>query len=232
MKRPRGSVAAVIPAAGWGKRMGGSMPKQFLRIQGKPLLIHTLEAFERCERIDTVILIVSDDQIEAARTMLDTWCVTKVGAVVPGGEERQESVRHGLEALKEDAVLAVIHDGVRPLVTPELITKVIDAADKSGAAILAVPVRDTVKKGTDMVERTLDRKSLWLVQTPQVFRTDWIVEAYRSAEREGFETTDDAALVERMGHTVHIVAGDPSNFKVTSQADLRLAELILERSLR
>ena len=136
---------------------------------------------------------------------------------------------NGLDALPDGVDLVVIHDGVRPFIKPDKIRLVIDSAAESGAAILAAPVRDTLKKGRTTVEQTLERRDMWLVQTPQVFRTEWIREAYRAARRDGIQATDDAMLVERLGHPVQIVEGEPSNFKVTSPADLRIAEMLLER---
>ena len=230
METPSKQVVAIIPCAGLGRRMGQVIPKQFLEIQGKPLLIYTLDKFERCPEINRVVLVVPSDHIETARAMIERWGMNKVDKVIAGGEERQDSVANGLGELPEECGIVIVHDGVRPFVSTEKIQEVIAEAREKGAAILAVPVKDTVKRGMDgCVEETLERESLWAVQTPQGFRTDWIKTAYEKARRDGYCGTDDAALVERCGYRVTIVEGEERNVKITSPEDLEWAEFLVKK---
>ena len=220
-----GKVAAIVTAAGPGKRMGQRVPKQFIEILGKPLFIHTLEKFDACRIIAEVVLVVPPDALKGARTALDASGIRKVRRVVGGGKERQDSVRNGLDALDDAVRWVAVHDGVRPFVSVSKIEEVVSAAQDHGAAILALPVRDTVKRvGDEGVEETVEREALWAAQTPQVFRTDWLREGYRKARVDGFRGTDDASLVERLGHAVKIVEGEERNIKITSPEDLALAE--------
>jgi 2-C-methyl-D-erythritol 4-phosphate cytidylyltransferase len=229
---PRGKIVAIIPTAGSGRRLGGETPKQFLNIQGKPIIIHTLEKFNRCSIIDEVILIVPTSYVGRARETVTRWGPLKVKAVIAGGEERQDSVQNGLDHLPEDVEIVVVHDGVRPFVSAEKIHEVGEKARECGGAILAVPVKDTVKIGREgWVEQTLDRDTLWSVQTPQAFRVDWIRKAYEKAKKEGYYATDDAALVERLGHRVAIVMGEEKNIKITTPADFSLAEMVVKKEM-
>jgi len=225
LETPSKQVVAIIPCAGLGRRMGGVVPKQFLEIQGKPLVVFTLDKFERCPEIHHVVLVVPPDHIETARAMTERWGMSKVDKVVAGGDERQDSVANGLGELPEECEIVIVHDGVRPFISISKIQEVVAAARKKGAAILAVPVKDTVKRGRDgCVEETLERDSLWAVQTPQGFRTDWIRAAYEKARQDGYSGTDDAALLERCGYRVTIVEGEERNVKITSPEDLAWAE--------
>ncbi len=221
-----GKVVAIVTAAGLGRRMGRGVPKQFLEIRGKPIFIHTLEKLGRCSLVDGVILVVPADVVEKARKEVAERNMHKVGPVVAGGVERRDSVQKGLEVLPDGVGIVVVHDAVRPCVSVEKIEEVIEVAKDRGAAILAVSMKDTVKRGNmGFVEATLDREGLWCVQTPQAFRVDWIKEGHDRARQDGVRATDDAALVERLGYPVHIVEGEDKNIKITSPADLRLAEL-------
>ena len=222
-------VTAIVPAAGCGKRMGRRIPKQFLTLRGKPIFVHTLEKLENSRLISTIILVVLADEVENARLTIAEWGIRKVTRVVSGGKERQDSVWNGLESIPADAKIVVVHDAVRPFVSVGKIDKVVRAAQKEGAAVLAVRAKDTVKRGQDgWVEETLNRDEVWLVQTPQAFRADWIKEAYAEARRDGTVSTDDAALVERMGYRIRIVEGEERNIKITSPEDFRLACVFAE----
>lgn len=218
-----GEVGAVIVAAGRSQRMGG-MDKLFAPLAGRPLLAHTLQAFEDTPCIDRVVVAANDRNIDAVRELVRVSGLGRVAAVVLGGDRRQDSVRAGLGALT-GVELVVVHDGARPLVTPGLVARVVEAARASGAAICAISVRDTVKE-VDQAEvvRTLDRGRLWLAQTPQAFRLDLLLEAHRVFEGEA---TDDAAMVEALGHPVRVIEGDPHNVKVTTPEDLRLLESLI-----
>jgi 2-C-methyl-D-erythritol 4-phosphate cytidylyltransferase len=177
-----------------------------------------------------VVLAVPEADVGYCRTeIVDTHAFTKVTQIVPGGQERQDSVRRALAAVDEEVGVVVIHDAVRPFVTEAMIRHVVEAARADGAAIIALPMRDTVKQvGADcLIERTIDRRPLWLAQTPQAFRRDWLVEAHRKAKAEGVTATDDAYLMEWMGHPVRVVEGSGENIKVTRPEDLVIGEAIL-----
>jgi len=217
------NVGAVIVAAGRGTRMEG-VDKLLAPLAGRPLLAHTLAAFQDCEAVQRVALVMAADRLVEGRDLVRAHALDKVTAVCEGGERRQDSVRAGLEALGP-CEWAVVHDGARPLVTPQVIEDGLAAARETGAAICAVPLSDTIKQvaASGEVERTVDREGLWLVQTPQVFRYDLLLEAHR---RAGIEATDDAALVEAMGGRVRVYMGSPRNIKVTTPEDLALAEAL------
>ncbi len=219
---------ALILAAGSGKRMGTGRPKQFLELAGRPLLAHTLDAFERCGSVDQVVVVASADSIDDVTELVKA--VSKVRSIVAGGVERQDSVREGLKAVSGEADLIAVHDGARPLIRPDEIEAVLAAAGASGAAVIGQPASDTVKRaqGSHAVE-TLDRSELWTVQTPQAFRAEVLREAHEAAQRDGFLGTDDTALVERCGKTVTLVEGSRDNIKVTHPGDLERAEDILRR---
>jgi 2-C-methyl-D-erythritol 4-phosphate cytidylyltransferase len=222
-------VAALVLAAGRGERLGAGQPKAFLPLVGRPLLVHAIEALAGCSRIDLVVPVLPAAEI----ARLADWCWSelaagKLAAPVAGGAERQDSMRAGLAALPDDVELVAVHDAARPLVRAEDVARVVDAASQTGAALLAVPVRDTLKRVRDgLVVETPAREGLWAAQTPQVFRAALLREAIAKAEAEGFQGTDDAQIVERLGVPVAFVAGDPGNLKITWPADLGWAEAFL-----
>ncbi|MDP3063811.1 MAG: 2-C-methyl-D-erythritol 4-phosphate cytidylyltransferase [Chloroflexota bacterium] len=220
---PRKRVGAVIVAAGESRRMGG-VDKIFTPLLGVPLILHPLRVFNDSPLVDEIALVVAPARVEEARRLVSERSLSKVRAVCAGGARRQDSVRVGLEALSRcDWVL--VHDGARCCVSPTLIEAGLEAVRESGAAIAAVPVVDTVKVVAEQrVHSTLDRSSLWAVQTPQVFRTELLLEAHR---RRQDLVTDDAAMVEQMGVPVRVFMGSYDNLKVTTPEDLLLAEAIL-----
>lgn len=225
-----GRVAAVIPAAGEGRRMGGPLEKQFLRLGGIPLLAHTLKTFESSPLVQGIVVVVPKNRLELVREkILEQYKISKLLALVEGGPQRQDSVRNGLEALEPGWELVVVHDGARPLVSLELIARCVGEAFLHGAAIAAVPATDTVKEldGEGFVERTPPRQRLWMVQTPQAFRYEWLLRAHKEAQKNGFLGTDDSSLLERLGYRVKVVQGSYENIKVTTRADLKLAQEIL-----
>jgi len=220
---------ALIVAAGQGKRFGGAVSKQFVEVHGRPLLWYTLAAFEQCPAIDSMIVILPAAEIAARAEEIAGWGLTKFSAAAAGGAERHDSVLNGLQALPEEAELVAIHDGARPLITPAIIAACVSAAAECGAAFAGVAPKDTIKEAEGgMVTATLDRRRLVLVQTPQVFRVDLIRHAYDMAFDRGAFSTDDAALVEALGHPVRIVPGDYRNIKVTSPEDLLFVQACLE----
>jgi len=226
----RNRIVAVVPAGGIGKRMGDGAPKQFRMLDAVPLMLHALRVFDRTPGVTEVILVVpKEEQARALTEVVERYGVKKVLKVVPGGATRQESVSHGLNEVGEDVEIVVVQDAVRPFVTADLIERSIAAARTHGGAIVAVPMKDTPKQvdGDGLIQRTLDRTHLWLAQTPQTFRRDMIVDAYRMASLAHVHVTDDAALVERLGHKVAIVQGSWDNIKITTPEDMILAEAIL-----
>jgi 2-C-methyl-D-erythritol 4-phosphate cytidylyltransferase len=226
-------TVAIVPAAGSGNRMGRDVSKQYLSLGGTPLLVHTLKVFEKSPLVDAILVVVPPQDIEFVRnTVLAPWDMKKVAGVIPGGKERQDSVRAGIEALDPDAGVVIIHDAVRPFITFEMISQCIRAAREDGAVTVGVPLKDTVKEVAPdgRVMRTCDRSLLWLTQTPQAFRRDIIENAHRAAVRDGFSGTDDTALVERLGIAVRMIRGDYSNIKITTPEDLVIAEALLAAS--
>ncbi|MEW6248447.1 MAG: 2-C-methyl-D-erythritol 4-phosphate cytidylyltransferase [Nitrospirota bacterium] len=223
-------TVALVPAAGRGLRMGGTVPKQFLALGGLPLLVHALRVLEASPEIHRIIVAVPRTEREYC---LDQVVVPhgfkKVGKIVSGGEHRQDSVRHALAEVDEETEIVLVHDAVRPFLTERMVRDVIEQAAKHGAAIVAIPMRDTVKQvGADgAIERTVDRRHLWLAQTPQAFRRDWLEEAHRKAQLEGIRATDDAHLVELLGRRVAVVEGSGENIKVTRPEDMVIGEAIL-----
>jgi 2-C-methyl-D-erythritol 4-phosphate cytidylyltransferase len=226
---------ALIPAAGMGKRMGASINKQYLQLAGMPIVARTISLFENAPFIDGIFLVTPADEIPFCREqVVEAHGFRKVLEIVPGGKERQNSVMNGLRALQarageQDVVL--IHDGVRPLISPELLRQSIDVARDCDGALVAVPAKDTIKTVRDgIVIATPDRDTLWQAQTPQAFRYGVIFAAHLAAEQEGFMGTDDASLVERRGGAVRIIRGDYRNIKITTPEDIALAEAFLAGS--
>ncbi|HXJ78510.1 MAG TPA: 2-C-methyl-D-erythritol 4-phosphate cytidylyltransferase [Candidatus Methylomirabilis sp.] len=225
----RDRVVAVVPAGGMGARMRSRRPKQYLPLAGLPLLLHTLRALLSCSALDGVVLAVPADRVASTRRLLRQHGLA-IPNVVEGGASRQESVWRGLQALPAAAQWIVVHDGVRPFITGDLVGRVLAAARKWGAATCGLQVRETVKRVTDGVVRdTVDREGLWLVQTPQAFKRELLWEAHDKARRDAFAGTDDAVLVERLGAQVAIVPGLPQNIKITMPEDLGIARRWLDR---
>lgn len=217
---------AVIVAAGSASRMGG-IDKVMAPLGGEPMIARTVRAFQNCDAIAKIVIVTRQDLILPITQL--THDMDKVVAVVCGGSSRQESVQLGLNALPEEIQLAAIHDGARPLVSWQLIDRVVRAANTYNAAAPAIPVKDTIKvvKGR-VVDHTPDRASLFAVQTPQVFDFDLLRGALKKAELDGAAVTDDCSAVERMGMAVKIVDGEERNLKVTTPLDLKIAQLLLE----
>ena len=210
--------------------MGGSVRKQFRTVGGFPLVVHALRVLQSSPIIDGIVLAVPATDLHYCRTdIVEAHGFTKVLHVVAGGQERQDSVRQALAVVDDRVDIVVIHDAVRPCVTELMVKQVVEAAKAEGAAIIALPMRDTVKQvGPDgLIERTIDRKPLWLAQTPQAFRRDWLQDAHRKAHAEGLVATDDAYLLEWMGHPVKVLEGSGENIKVTRPEDMILGEAIL-----
>ncbi len=224
-------ATVIVPAGGTGVRMGARVPKQYLRLGGAPLLVHTLRALARARSVVAIVVSAPGDRVESTDALLRRHRVPKLSSVVAGGAERQESVWRGLQALPSGCRWVVVHDAARPFVEPALVDRVLEAAAGPGAATCGLPVRETVKRVKhSMVEATLDREGLWLIQTPQAFRREVLQEAHDQARRDGYVGTDDAVLVERLNGPVAVVAGSPRNLKVTTPGDLETARLWLRRA--
>ena len=223
---PLGYCGAVIVAAGSASRMGG-IDKVMAELEGEPMICRTVRAFQNCDAIKEIVIVTRQDLIVPISDLCRDY--SKVKAVVTGGSSRQESVAMGLNALSDKVKLAAIQDGARPLVSWELIDRVVRAAHHYGAAAPAIPVKDTIKVVTGgVVDHTPDRSTLQAVQTPQVFDFDLIRGALKKAKEDEAEVTDDCSAVERLGMTVKIVEGDERNIKVTTPMDLKIAKMLLE----
>ncbi len=225
-------VNALIVAAGEGKRIGGAVPpKPFLPIGDRPMILHTLRRFEESRTVRKVVLLTSKKEISRCQELVrsDSQLRGLECIIRPGGLRRQDSVSQGLTQLDADCEVVIIHDGVRPFVSSRLIDRCVEVAFKEGAVIVGVPVRDTIKVISTgrLVRETPPRDSLWEIQTPQVFRTEIIREAYRQAVLEGTEATDDAMLVERLGKNVTLLEGQTTNIKITVPEDFLFAEALL-----
>lgn len=220
---------AIIPAAGRGRRFGRGFNKVLAEASGKPIIAHTLAAFQASALIDGVILVCGAEDTPACRQIVDRFGLSKVTAVIEGGSHRQESVWNGLRRLPDETSIVVIHDGARPLVNERIIAESVSAASSYGAAVAAVPVTDTIKIADPegVVVSTPDRDQLFAIQTPQAFRRELIVEAHRRAISDGFYGTDDAALVERLGTSVRLFTGSPQNIKVTEPHDLEVVSTMM-----
>ncbi len=221
------SVAAVIVAAGSSTRMG--IPKQFIPLNGRPLIAYTLVAFEQCTAIGEIVVVAREEDHTRLREIADTYGITKLAAVVVGGSTRQDSVRNGVSRCTAADYVA-IHDGARPLVTPAIIERVAQAAVQYGAATAAVHTKDTVKIADEngMVIETPDRTTLWNVQTPQIFDKTLYERAWQHATEQGLDATDDCQLIEAIGHPVKLIEGCYTNVKVTTPEDVPFAEELLK----
>lgn len=227
-------VSAIVPAAGASRRMGGTTLKQFIDLAGRPVVAHALAALEAAPVVQDVVLVVPPGMEAHCRAeYVDRFGLRKVRAVVAGGADRHGSVRAGLGHVAPDAELILVHDAARPLVTPDLIERVVEAAKRFGAAIAAIPMQDTPKiaDSSRTIAGTLDRRRLWLAQTPQVFAADLLRRACDAPRPAGAAApTDESTLVEALGREVRLVEGDWSNFKITTLEQLQLAERLLDRS--
>lgn len=228
-------TVAIIPAGGSGKRLGSGIAKQYLSLQSLPVLVHTLLVFQKSDFIDEIVLVVPEDDLVSVREQIvENYELTKVSDVIAGGRERQDSVQNGLRAVSEACDVVVIHDGVRPFVTEEMIARVVIVAAEEGAASIGVAAKDTIKEATDecVVKATLPRRNLWQTQTPQAFQYDLLRRAFAKAGDDHFYGTDDASLVERAGAKVRMIAGSYENIKITTPEDLIVAEALMNEKMK
>lgn len=224
-------VAAIIVAGGSGKRMGMNIKKQYLSLRDKPILAHTIAAFEQTESIDEIIVVVGKEEIDKVKEeIVKLYEFKKIKSIVAGGKERQDSVYNGLKAVSESVKYVMVHDGARPFIKEETIEQVLKLTIEKGAVIAAVPVKDTIKvvdQSSLEVKQTPKREELWAIQTPQSFERTILLEAYRIGNETGIQATDDSMLVEAAGYKVQVVMGDYTNIKITTPEDLILGETIL-----
>lgn len=223
-------TAVIITAAGSGKRMGGGVPKQYGRLGGMSILARSVKVFADLKEVGQIFIVTNKDYMDHCRAELDNLgLMPKVAGILPGGRERQDSIYEAVRRLPEDVDLVLVHDGVRPFVTADVIRRTIEAATAHGAAAAAVPVKDTVKVAEEgCFTQTLDRRALYSMQTPQGFRRELLAHAYEEAYRKNFYGTDDAVLVENTGEKVYLVKGDYNNIKITTMEDLVFGEAILK----
>ena len=218
-------VSAIIPAAGSGQRFGEA--KQYKKLGGRPVLFHALTPFMKCSKIDEVVIVVSDREIEHIKHQILSLSITKPIQVVSGGEKRQDSVKNGLNAISPTSTLVCIHDAVRPFVTEELIERSIVECHNYDGAIVGIQSVDTLKIAEKkLVKSTVNRDVVWLAQTPQTFKKQKLIDALVNAQSECLAGTDESALMEAMGFTITIVEGHPNNFKITTRDDWERAELL------
>jgi 2-C-methyl-D-erythritol 4-phosphate cytidylyltransferase len=230
-------VSVILPAAGLGTRMGrekaGTSRKQFMLLEGAPILIHTIRKFLRCAVVSEIVVALRPEDLDWARGLLHQEHVTRPVRFVEGGDSRQESVQNALATLDPDTDLVAVHDAVRPFIDPELVDRVIAEAAETGAAIVGIVPVDTVKRvHKNKIRATLPREHLVLAQTPQVFRFDLLRKAFESAHTDGFRGTDESSLVERLEQVdVSVVQGSDRNIKITRPTDMELARLFLSEEV-
>ncbi|HEX8567187.1 MAG TPA: 2-C-methyl-D-erythritol 4-phosphate cytidylyltransferase [Pyrinomonadaceae bacterium] len=223
-------TAAIIVAAGSGKRFGSERPKQFFELAGTPVIVHALLAFENCASIDEIVLVLAENEINNFRQTRTRGNFSKLKTVVAGGNTRAASVWNGLNAISPNTEIVAVHDGARPLVTPEEISRTIEKASEKGAAILVAPITDTIKEiNGDKIISTIERTRLRRALTPQCFRVEILRRAFEEFTDLNESATDESFLVEKLGVAVSIVEGSPRNIKITVPEDLVLAEILLKQ---
>jgi 2-C-methyl-D-erythritol 4-phosphate cytidylyltransferase len=224
------SVTAIIAAAGAGRRMKADRPKQLLTLDETPILIYTIRKFDSCRVIDRILVAAPQESVEEIRKLIVGAGFSKPIAVVQGGARRQDSVAVAMQHLAADTTIVAVHDAVRPFVLVNEIEAAVDEAQKTGAAVLAIPIVDTVKQiRKELIDSTLTREHLVLAQTPQVFRIEVLREAFERAKRDDYYGTDESSLVERLGYPVAVVRGSERNIKITRPGDLALARFLLQQ---
>ena len=224
-------TSAIITAAGHGRRMGKGRKKQFLMLGENPVIVYTLQTFEKSDSINEIILVVPDDGIDYCKQeIVNSYKFTKVKKIVTGGEKRQESVFNGLKSVSREMDLVAVHDGVRPFLSKSILENSIKKAKEKGSVVVAIPVKDTLMKISDqgMVVGGQNRDSIWRIQTPQIFKKEILISAFEKALKDNFCGTDESTLVARLGIPVYVVNGSELNIKITTPEDILLGESILK----
>ena len=230
-------IAAILPAAGLGTRMGAETPKQFLELNGTPIVILSLRRIAACRQVTDIIVATRADEVARLEEQIKREKCKQSVRVVKGGDSRQDSVASALREVPDDTEIVLVHDAVRPFVTVEQIARVIEEARRCHAAILGIPAMDTVKEvkraslpeDVALIVGTMPRERVVLAQTPQAFATKLLKEAFARAQADGVNASDEAGLIERLGHNVHVVLGSERNMKITKPSDMELARFYLER---
>lgn len=214
-------TAVIIAAGGTGSRMGLDFNKLFLMIDEKPVIAHTIDVFEKCSKVDEIVIVANENDIQTVKEIIEDFGYTKVKTIATGGSTRQESVYKGLLCVSEDTHIVAIHDAARPLINPAVVEQCIDAADEFGASAAGVPAKDTLKKvdSNFIIESTLNRENIVQIQTPQCFKKELILKAHESAMEDSFITTDDCAVAEHYGAKIKVVPGNSFNIKLTTPDD-------------
>lgn len=232
-KETMNKTAAIIVAGGNGKRMGMDIKKQYILLDGREILAHTLDVFDKCTAIDEIVIVVAEDEIsKVSKDIVNKYGYNKKIKILGGGKERQDSVYEGLKAVSDEVRYVAIHDGARPFIETNLIEEAIKVVRDKKAVVLGVPVKDTIKEaeqeeGVNKITNTPDRSRLWAIQTPQVFERELILNAYEYINKENMLVTDDSMVAEAYGESVYIIKGDYNNIKITTKEDLIIGEAIL-----
>ncbi len=221
---------AIIPSAGVGNRFGSQVNKIFYLLLNKPIIVRTLQVFHQAEEIDEIILVLKEDEMERGLALVEENAFTKVKKIAPGGSERQQSVFHALKLINDKSSIILIHDGVRPLVTKELISETLINLGDNDGVVPSIPLKDTIKEiKNGFVKKTVDRSKIVAIQTPQSFYFKTIFNAYIKAYNDNLFFTDDASVVEKYGGKIKIIKGDQDNIKITTKEDIKYAEFILKK---
>ena len=225
---------AILPAAGSGKRMGKDIKKQFLKLNGKEIIVYTIEKFEQCNEVDEIIIVTTEETIPFLWEIVKREGFQKVVAIVKGGTERQHSVYAGICAVSEKTDFVIVHDGVRPFVAIEDISKTIEIAKQKGACVLGVKTKDTIKicDEENKIIQTPKRDFVWCIQTPQVFKKSLLLKAFEKANKTGFVGTDESVLIEQMGFDVFVEEGHYDNIKITTPEDMMIAEAFVKKQIK
>lgn len=222
---------AIIPSGGKGVRVGGDTPKQYIRLHGKEIIAHTIQAFQNCDDIDEIIIAAQPEFFDLIENIKSTYNFSKISKVVKGGESRQNSVYNALKSITPgNDIIVAVHDAARPFIAPEIISKGIREANTCGSSATAIPAKDTLLNGETWVKDYIDRDTVFYVQTPQTSKYDILVKSFEKANLSGFQGTDESMLVKNAGFEVKIVEGSSLNFKITTKDDLKIADNILSNS--
>ena len=224
-------TTAIIPSGGIGSRFLSSIPKQYIKVLGKELIVYTLEIFQKCELVDEIIIASQPEYFNLLNNLKEKYGLTKISKIIKGGKERQHSVNNALDSCNlNNEDLVIVHDAARPLLSKTLLKKAIQTANNSGSTVVAIKAKDTLMKGKDdKVENYIDRSNIYYVQTPQIFKYSILKNAFDYANKTNFLATDESMLVRNIGVDVTILEGDSSNFKITTKSDLKLFEEITKR---
>jgi 2-C-methyl-D-erythritol 4-phosphate cytidylyltransferase len=226
-------VHVIIPAGGKGLRSGFSVPKQYLKINGRELIAYTLKTFQNCRSVDDVTISADPFYVNQLKKIKQKHKLSKVKSIVEGGKERQDSVYNALKLLKADADdLVCVHDAARALLSKDVLQNAINLAKKKGNALVCIKAKDTLLKGNSVVKEYLDREEIYYVQTPQIFRYDILMKAFNKSYDEVYYGTDESMLVKRTGEEIFIAEGSASNFKITSKEDIKLFRMLVKTSAR